>query len=166
MFFATLIRDGGRTLVRNKLRSGLTVLGITIGIAAVICVVAIGQAGSVQIQKQLENLGDNFIWVEAGGRNVNGIRTGNGQTKTLTEGDAKAILQQIPLIKAVSANVDGSVQVVYQGQNWATRYNGVSPSFFDIKKWTFALGGPFSQDDVDHASEVCVLGNTVKQNLF
>jgi putative ABC transport system permease protein len=154
------------TLFRNKMRSSLTVLGITIGIAAVICVVAIGRAGQAQVEEQLANLGDNFVWIEAGGRAVNGRRTGTHATKTLTLGDAAAIKSQVSLIKAVSPNVDGSFQVVYGNQNWYTGYRGVSPAYFDIKRWLIAEGSPFTQDDVDHAADVCVLGQTVRQQLF
>src|SRR5689334_7839726 len=98
-------------LFRNKMRSLLTVLGITIGIAAVICVVGIGKAGQAQVEQQLDNLGDAFVWIEAGGRAVNGVRTGTHGTKSLTLADAAAIKAQIPLIKAVSPNVDGQTQI-------------------------------------------------------
>jgi putative ABC transport system permease protein len=153
-------------LLRNKMRSLLTVLGITIGIAAVICVVAIGKAGQAQVEQQLNNLGDNFVWIEAGGRAVNGVRTGPRGTKTLTLGDAIAIKNQIPLIKSVSPNVDGSTQVVYGNQNWFTTYRGVSPEYFDIKRWGIDEGAPFTQDDVDRAAAVCVIGRTVRNQLF
>ena len=166
MFLVDILKDGGRTLMRNKLRSVLTVLGITIGIGAVICIVAIGQAGSSQIQASLANLGDNFVWIEAGGRAVNGVRTGNHGTKTLTVGDAIAIKQQIPLIKMVTPNVDANAQLVYGNRNWATHYRGVTPDWFDIKKWDVMQGGIFSQEDVDKDQNVCVLGKTVADNLF
>jgi len=103
---AALLRSALVALLRNKMRSVLTVLGITIGIAAVICVVAIGKAGQARVQQQLNNLGDNFVWIEAGGRAVNGVRTGTHETKTLTVADAVAIKNQISLIKSVSPNVD------------------------------------------------------------
>jgi putative ABC transport system permease protein len=154
------------SLLRNKLRSSLTVLGITIGIAAVICVVAIGKAGQARVEQQLQNLGDNFVWIEAGGRAVNGVRTGPRGTKTLTFGDAVAIKNQVPLIKNVSPNVDGSVQVVYGNQNWFTTFRGVSPEYFDIKRWTIEQGAVFVQDDVDQAADVCVIGRTVRRQLF
>jgi putative ABC transport system permease protein len=153
-------------LFRNTMRSVLTVLGITIGIAAVICVVAIGKAGQAQVQQQLSNLGDNFVWVEAGGRAVNGRRTGSHSTKTLTVADAVAIRQQISLIKLVSPNVDGSFQVIYGNQNWYTGYRGVSPEYFDIKRWGLDRGAFFTQDDVDRADGVCVIGRTVQRQLF
>src|SRR5215813_7636503 len=117
-------------LLRNKMRSVLTVLGITIGIAAVICVVAIGKAGQARVEQQLKNLGDNFVWIEAGGRAVNGVRTGTRGTKSLVLADAVAIKSQVPLIKSVSPNVDSQVQIVYGNQNWYTTFRGVSPEYF------------------------------------
>src|SRR5690242_16429714 len=92
------------TLIRHKMRTALTVLGVMIGIGAVICVVAIGQAGSEQIQAQMDNLGDNFVWIEAGSRAPNGIRTGSHGTKTLVVSDVEAIVSQVPLIKAATPN--------------------------------------------------------------
>jgi putative ABC transport system permease protein len=163
---AGLLRSALVALLRNKMRSVLTVLGITIGIAAVICVVAIGRAGQAQVERQLNNLGDNFVWIEAGGRAVNGVRTGTHATKTLTVADGVAIKNQISLIKSVSPNVDASVQVVYGNQNWFTTYRGVSPEFFDIKRWYVDQGAFFSQDDVERAADVCVLGRTVREQLF
>jgi putative ABC transport system permease protein len=155
-----------RALRRNKLRSSLTVLGITIGIAAVICVVAIGKAGQARVEQQLRNLGDNFVWIEAGGRAVNGVRTGVRGTKTLTLEDAAAIRSQIPLIKSVSPNVDASAQVVYGNQNWFTRYRGVAPEYFDIKRWFVEQGAAFTQEDVERAAGVCAVGRTVREQLF
>lgn len=154
------------TLLRNKLRSLLTVLGITIGIAAVICVVAIGKAGQARVEQQLNNLGDNFVWIEAGGRAVNGVRTGTHATNTLTLADAVAIRDQIPLIKAVSPNLDASIQIVYRNQNWYTGYRGVAPEYFDIKRWGLASGAFFSREDVERAADVCVIGQTVRDQLF
>lgn len=154
------------SLLRNKLRSVLTVLGITIGIAAVICVVAIGKAGQARVEQAMSNLGDNFVWIEAGGRAVNGVRTGPRGTKTLTLGDALAIRSQIPLIKNVSPNVDASVQVVYGNQNWFMTFRGVSPEYFEVKRWSVDQGALFTQDDVEHAADVCVLGRTVRDQLF
>src|SRR5438445_6414585 len=166
MNYATLLGSALWALLANKMRSLLTVLGITIGIAAVICVVAIGRAGQAQVERQLNNLGDNFVWIEAGGRAVNGVRTGTHGTKTLLLSDGVAIKDQIPLIKGVSPNVDGSIQIIYANQNWYTGYRGVSPEYFDIKRWFVDQGAVFSQDDVDRAANVCVIGRTVRDQLF
>jgi len=165
MLLLSATQEAVRALRRNKLRSFLTVLGVTIGIGAVICVVAIGSAASAQIQAQLDGLGDNLLWVEAGGANVQGVRTGSRETKTLTVEDMHAVAR-MPFIKAASAQVDGRVQIVYANQNWNTRYNGVSTSYFDIKRWPVRLGGPFSEEDVIRASNVCVIGETIRTVLF
>jgi len=164
--YNALLRSAVVALLRNKMRSVLTVLGITIGIAAVICVVAIGKAGQARVEQQLNNLGDNFVWVEAGGRAVNGVRTGTHGTKSLVYGDAVAIKNQVSLIKSVSPNVDGNIQIIYANQNWYTRYRGVSPEYFDIARWYIDQGAAFSQDDVDRAADVCVIGRTVREQLF
>ena len=166
MNYAVLLQSALVALLRNKMRSVLTVLGITIGIAAVICVVAIGKAGQAQVEQQLNNLGDNFVWIEAGGRAVNGVRTGTHGTKTLTYADAIAIKNQVSLIKSVSPNVDGPVQIIYGNQNWFTSFRGVSPEYFDIKRWYVDQGAAFSQDDVDRAADVCAIGHTVRDQLF
>jgi len=164
--YTALLRSALVALLRNKLRSVLTVLGITIGIAAVICVVAIGKAGQARVEQQLNNLGDNFVWIEAGGRAVNGRRTGTHGTKTLVMSDAVAIKNQVSLIKSVSPNVDGTVQIIYGNQNWYTGYRGVSPEYFDIKRWYIDQGAAFTQDDVERSADVCVIGRTVRDQLF
>jgi len=108
-----------RVLERNKLRTALTVLGIVIAIAAVICTVAVGQGATNQVQDQLTALGLNMVWIEAGGRNVNGVRTCNGQTKTLTVEDSAAILASVAQITSVAPNVDGPMQVAYANHRTA-----------------------------------------------
>jgi putative ABC transport system permease protein len=166
MWFQIIVREALRALFRNKMRSTLTVLGITIGIGAVICVIAIGQAGSEQVQKQLDNLGENFVWIEAGSRAPNGIRTGSHGTKTLTADDGYAILKQVPLLKSMSPQVDANAQIIYSNRNWSTQYRGVSPDYMSIKRWDVVQGVPFTQEDLDRAAPVCVIGNTVKEQLF
>ncbi len=162
----SILAEAAKALRRNKLRSALTILGITIGIGAVICVVAIGTAGSEQLQDQLNQLGDNLVWVEAGGMSVNGVRTGSLATKSLVLADAEAITKEIKLIKSVSPQVDGSVRVVYGNHNWFTRYAGESPEYLQIKRWDISEGTNLTQDDVERAANVCILGNTVKDQLF
>src|SRR6202162_1502246 len=148
-------------LARNKLRTALTMLGITIGIAAVICTVAIGEGGSQRIREQLQNLGDNFVWVEAGGRNVNGIRTGNGKWKTPNISGENAIVQSVPLIKMGSPQVDARIQIIYANTNWSTTYRGVTPEFLSVRRWALAEGACFTQHDVVVSANVVLLGRTV-----
>lgn len=166
MNYSALLRSALVALLQNKMRSVLTVLGITIGIAAVICVVAIGKAGQARVEQQLNSLGENFVWIEGGGRAVNGVRTGTHDTKTLVYADAVAIKNQVALFKSVSPNVDDPVQVVNGNQTWHASYREVLPEFFEIKRWYVDQGAVFSQDDVDRAADVCVLDRTVRDQLF
>ena len=155
-----------RALYRNKLRSALAAIGITIGIAAVVCVVAIGTAGSQRAEQQLQNLGDNLVWIEAGSRNVNGVRSGSYGMTSLTMEDAETILREVSLIKSVSPQVDGSVLIACGNRNWTTHYRGVAPEFLEIRRWELAEGVPFTREDVEHAAKVCMIGQTVRQQLF
>ena len=155
-----------RALDRNKMRTMLTMLGITIGIGAVICTVAIGQGGSSMIHDQLEGLGTNMVWIEAGTRSVNGVQTGDMETMSLKVDDAIAIQESLPLIASVAPNVDGPMQIVYGNQNWSTHYRGVSPEYFNIRRWPVYLGALFTQPDVDHMTNVCLPGKTVVDMLF
>ncbi len=165
-YLRTIIIEAFRELGRNTVRSTLTVMGIAVGIAAFICVVAIGRAGSGKIEQQLHDLGDNMIWIEAGSRTASGVRLGSRQTKTLTVEDAQAILSQVPQIKSSVPNVDGHVQVIYGNLNWGTTFRGVSPEFMEVRRWEMQQGGFFTQEDVDRAAPVCVLGQTVVEGLF
>jgi putative ABC transport system permease protein len=162
----TLVSESVRGLSRNKLRSALAALGITIGIAAVVCVVAIGRAGSDVLEQQLNNLGDNLVWVEAGSRNVNGVRSGTHGMNNLTAEDAGAILREVPLIKSVSPHADGNVRLAYQNRNWSTQYRGVSPEYLEIKRWRIGEGAPFTEEQVEQSASVCLIGQTVKDQLF
>jgi putative ABC transport system permease protein len=166
MDLATILREALIALKRNRVRSALTMLGIIMGVGAFICVIAVGEAGSSRVEQQLNSVGDNLIWVEAGSRAKSGVRIGSRGIKTLTAGDSQAVLEQIPGVKNASPNVDGRVQIVYGNLNWGTQYRGVSPEFFDIRKWFFRLGGSFTQEDMDRNAAVCVLGQTVATNLF
>jgi putative ABC transport system permease protein len=166
MTWETIFREVFRALVRNRIRSLLTMLGIIMGVGSFICVVAVGNAGSSRVEDQLSKVGDNLIWVEAGSRARSGVRIGSRGTKTLIAGDARAVLEQVPGIKAAAPNVDGRIQAVYGNLNWGTQYRGVSPEFFEIRKWEIRLGAAFTQDDMDRNAAVCVLGATVATNLF
>ncbi len=166
MQLSTIFREALQALVRNRARSLLTMLGIVMGVGSFICVVAVGRAGSSRVETQLSNVGDNLIWVEAGSRARSGVRIGSRGTKTLVEGDSRAVLDQVPGVKSASPNVDGRIQVVYGNLNWGTQYRGVSPEYFEIRKWNVNLGAAFTQDDMEKNAPVCVLGPTVATNLF
>src|SRR5258708_11016265 len=162
----SLASEAIRALSSNKLRSGLAALGITIGIAAVVCVVAIGRAGSDRLEEQLSNLGDNLVWVEAGSRNVNGVRSGTHGMTNLTVEDAQAILREVPQIRSVSPQVDSRMSVVYRNRTWSTTYRGVSPEYLQIKRWQVAEGVPFTEEQVQQSANVCLIGQTVRDQLF
>jgi len=165
-YLRTIFMESFRELARNKVRSALTILGIAVGIAAFTCVVAIGNAGSSKIEEQLHNLGDNMIWVEAGARAKSGVRVGSRGSRTLIVEDALAIQKQIRGTKSVVPNVDSRTQVVYGNLNWGTQYRGVTPGYLEVRRWDMRLGTFFTQEDVERASAVCVLGQTVVDNLF
>jgi len=164
--FTLFCVEAVRALRRNKLRSALAAVAIMIGVAAIVCVFAIGRAGSRRAEEQLRNLGDNFVWIEAGSRAPSGVRTGSHGTTSLTLEDAEAIRRDMPLIKRVSPNVDGSIQVIFGDRNWRTHYRGVDPEYFDIKHWEVAAGAPFTDEDVLRSSSVCLIGQTVRDQLF
>lgn len=166
MSLRTIIREAFQALIRNRVRSLLTMLGIIMGVGSFICVVAVGNAGSSRVEAQLSNVGDNLVWVEAGSRARNGVRVGSRGSKTLVVGDAQAVLDQVPGIKSAAPNVDGRIQAVYGNLNWGTQYRGVSPEYFEIRKWNLRLGAAFTQDDMERNAPVCVLGPTVASNLF
>jgi putative ABC transport system permease protein len=166
MDILSILRIALRALSRNKMRSSLTMLGIIIGVGAVIAMVGVGQGARQQVQDQIAAMGSNILFVGAGSVNKGGQRTGFGGTKTLVQGDVDAILREVPTIKAIAPNDGTSGQMVYENQNWSTRVNGTTPAFFDVRLWPVQKGTIFSQDDVDQAANVVVLGTTVATNLF
>ena len=166
MTFNSILRESLKALARNRIRTLLTMLGIIMGVGSFICVVAVGNAGSSRVEDQLNKVGDNLIWVEAGSRARNGERIGSRGPKTLMLGDSQAVVEQVPGVKSASPNVDGHIQVVYGNLNWGTQYRGVSPEYFEIRKWEIRLGAAFTQEDVEKNAPVCVLGQTVAANLF
>src|SRR5215469_7551213 len=161
-----VIRVALRALARNKMRTILTMLGIIIGVGAVICTVAIGQGAGQQVQDQIKSLGDNMIMVMAGSINQGGVRLGSGATKTLVAEDGDAIRSQVPNVVAESPSVGANAQLVNGNQNWSTRIQGVSPDFFTIRSWGVQEGSEFTQRDVTLAANVCVIGQTVADQLF
>lgn len=165
MDFRAIFRVALKALARNKMRTILTMLGIIIGVGAVICTVAIGEGASNQVQEQIASLGDNMVMVFAGSVNSHGVHMGSQATKTLTPGDAQAIAQ-IPFVKYVSPGTGAGEQIVYQDQNWFSGVQGQGPAYFKIREWPVIEGSPFTQRDVQSATNVCVLGQTVVDNLF
>jgi len=155
-----------RALMVNRTRSALTMLGIIIGVAAVIAMVGVGTGATARIQAQIQSIGSNLIIVLPGSISSNGVRLGSGAVATLTEDDAKAIAAECPSVSAVAPSVRGGVQVVYGSNNWATTAQGVTPEYMTIRDYTMVSGAFFTSQDVDAAAKVAVLGETVVQNLF
>ncbi|MEK6300957.1 MAG: ABC transporter permease [Acidobacteriota bacterium] len=157
-----------RALSRNKLRSSLTMLGIIIGVGAVIAMVGIGQGASSSIQSQIANLGDNMLFVMSGSMNTSGMRGGAGSNNTLTPEDADAIERECPSVRAVSPGVRANGQLVFGNQNWvaSSGIQGTNEKFPDIRRWPLASGEFFSEGDVRTSNRVCVIGKTVAENLF
>ena len=163
-FFGTL-RLATQALLRNRVRSVLTMLGIIIGVAAVIVTVGIGVGARNSVQAQIDSLGSNMLIVLPGSLNQGGVRTGNGGASSLTPADGMAIAQ-LPGVAAVSPSVSSRTQVVANGNNWQTTVTGVAPTYPFIRSWPLASGTFFTQSDVGSAAKVAVLGQTVVQNLF
>jgi len=166
MNFTNTFRLALRALARNKMRSALTMLGIIIGVGAVIAVVSIGQGAQYMVQQGIQAMGTNVVFIAAGSGRPGGIRVGYGGVKTLTIDDMKAILREIPLIKEAAPSVSSRRQVIYGNQNWSTSVTGTTPNFFEIRNWSIQAGSVFSDEEVDLAANVCVIGTTVARNLF
>ena len=150
----------------NRLRSALTMLGIVIGVAAIIAMVAVGSGATERIQQQIEAIGSNLILVIPGSITSNGVRLGSGATVTLSEDDARAIASECPAVATVAPTVRGGAQVTYGNNNWATSIVGTTPDYLTIRDQTVVRGNPFSADDGSSGTKVALLGGTVSQNLF
>ena len=155
-----------RALLRNKMRSALTALGIIIGVAAVIAMVSIGQGAKAQVELQVASLGRNVILIFAGSTTASGLHTGWGSAGTLKLEDAEAIRREIPGVVNISPEVRSVMQVAAGNQNWATQVQGESPGYFDLRQWPLALGVGFTDQDVRGANKVCVIGKTVAKQLY
>jgi len=166
MDFWNTLRLALRALARNKLRSSLTMLGIIIGVGAVIATVSIGQGAEYLVQQGIQSMGTNAVFVSAGSNRPGGARLGFWAVKTLTIDDMNAILREVPLIREAAPAVVSRVQVVYQNQNWYTTIQGTTSNYFTIRSWPVQAGSSFSQDEVDSAANTCVLGTTVARILF
>jgi len=155
----------GRSLFRNRTRSLLTMLGIIIGVAAVIVTISIGAGARVSVQQSINGLGSNLLIIVPGSVTQGGARSGFGGASTLTPKDGLA-LAALPHVAAVSPMVTARAQVISNGNNWQTQINGVSPSYTFIRTWPLASGTLFSDTDIAASAKVAVLGQTVASNLF
>ena len=160
------VRIAFRALQLNRLRSALTMLGIVIGVAAVIATAAIGSGAKQRIQQQIASIGSNIIMVLPGSLTSSGLRMGTGNAVTLSESDARELPAQCPDIALAVPVVRGGAQIVYENSNWATIIFGTTPGFLEVRDLSVAEGASFSEQDVDSASKVALLGKTVVSNLF
>ena len=165
MLFRSL-RIALRALRINKMRSFLTMLGIIIGIAAVIAMMAVGSGASYIISQQIASIGSNILLVIPGSTTSGGIRTGSGGVQTLTYDDARAIQHECPSVALAAPTVRGSGQVIYGNQNWSTLLMGSTPELLIIRDWPVVAGRSITSSDVDGAAKVCLLGQSVAQILF
>ncbi len=166
MDFTSILRIAIRAMARNKMRTLLTMLGIIIGVGAVIAMVGVGQGAQQKVQDQIAAMGTNIVFVSSGTVNRGGLNMGVGATKSLINDDVKAVLQECPAVAAAAPGSTASAQVVFAGNNWYTRVTGTEPQYFDIRDWPMASGASFTDSDVKTAANVAVIGETVRQNLF
>lgn len=150
----------------NLLRSVLTMLGIIIGVAAVITMLAVGSGAEARIKEQIKSLGSNLMIITAGARTANGARIGTGITPDLTEDDAAAITREVPEVEAVAPTYRGSAQVVFGNANWATQVFGITPDYFTVRNWTLESGRMFEPAEMSGAGKVALIGQTVARELF
>ncbi|HEV7396694.1 MAG TPA: ABC transporter permease [Pyrinomonadaceae bacterium] len=163
-----IIRVAFRALIRNKMRAALTMLGIIIGVSAVIAMVSIGQGASASVQAQIESIGTNLLFLSAGAQNVGGVRSGTGDsgTNTLTVEDLDAIKREVPSVSMVTPTVNARSQLVFGNMNWNTSVQGVSEQYPEVRKWNVQTGSFFAESDVRTAGRVIVIGQTIADNLF
>jgi putative ABC transport system permease protein len=168
MNLLVIFRVAIRALGRNKARSALTMLGIVIGVGAVIAMVSIGQGAQASVQEQISNVGTNLLFLRAGSQNVGGVQTGTDDSgsRSLKVEDIEAIRREIPSVAMASPSVNARVQIIAGNQNWRTSVQGVAEQFPEIRKWSVASGRFFADTDIATAARVAVIGQTIANNLF
>jgi putative ABC transport system permease protein len=166
MKIRNILLSAFRALQRNKMRSFLTMLGIIIGVGAVIAMLAIGQGAEFSVEQQINALGTNVLIVLPGTQQTSGVRVGAGSVTTLTEDDALAIQKECPAVALVSPGTRSGGQVIAGNMNWATSTEGTGSDYLEIRKWNVEYGDFYTDQDVKSAAKVCVLGKTVADNLF
>jgi len=160
-----MLGEAWHAMAANRMRTFLTMLGMVIGVGAVILMMAIGQGVQYSINQSIASMGSNLFLVVSGSTTSGGVRLGGGAAPTLTVGDAEAIAE-LPNIAAAAPVASGSAQVIYGPNNWSTGISGVTPDYLEVANWELADGYWMSDSDVRSATRVAVLGNTVAQNLF
>ncbi len=166
MNLAAIVRIALTALARNKLRSGLTMLGIIIGVAAVIAMIAVGGGAQARVEEQIKQLGSNIILVIPGSINAGGVRLGSGVQQTLTEEDANVLARDVPEVQVAAPTIRTGAQVVYGNSNWGTTIYGATADYFEARDWPLAAGRGFEAAEVSGAAKVAIVGQTVVQQLF
>jgi putative ABC transport system permease protein len=163
-----LCRVAAQGFSRHRMRALLTALGIIIGVGAFITMVALGSGASAKVSEQIASMGTNMLVASGGTSNVGGVRGGSGTSGSaaLTDDDVDAIARGVASVRWVAPMVTTNAQVVWGGMNWATSITGTSPEYLDIRAWGMASGAFFTLRDVQTAAKVCILGQTVAQQLF
>ncbi|MBI4688000.1 MAG: ABC transporter permease [Nitrospirae bacterium] len=154
-----------KALMANKMRSALTMLGIIIGVGAVITMLAVGTGASQRISEQISSIGSNLLMILPGATSASGVRTGGAQP-TLSLADADAIKRESTAVSYVAPDLSEIAQVLYGNQNWSTAIRGTTPDILQVRDWQLAAGKPFTEQDVKSAAKVCLVGQTVVENLF
>jgi len=165
-FAAMVLLSAAQAVGRNTLRSALTALGVFIGVAALIAMVAVGQGANQAVAKQIESLGTNMLVVLPGATSAAGVRAGYGSASTLTTTDADALRREDPAVADVGYMIRQMSQVAYGSQNWTTSVVGATPQYLQITNWAIAAGRPLDESDERHAGMVALIGQTVYQQLF
>lgn len=163
---SSTIKISFRALRVNKMRSALTMLGIIIGVGAVITMLAVGTGASKRIADQISSMGSNLIMILPGATTSGGVRMGSGTQPTLTMGDAEAIYRECSAVSNVAPILSGVAQIVYGHLNWSTGVVGTTPDMLIVRDWPLTSGRPFTDQDVKSATKVCILGQSVVDNLF
>ena len=160
------LRIAVNALRLNKMRSSLTMLGIIIGVAAVIVMIAVGGGAQARIQSQIKSLGSNLMILLPGSTTASGVRLGSGASQNLTEDDATAITKEVSEVQFAAPTNRGGAQIIAGNNNWSTQIQGVTPEFFDVREWPLASGRMFEQAEIAGSAKVVILGQTVASQLF
>ncbi len=155
-----------RALRINKMRSALTMLGVIIGVGAVIAMLAVGTGASKKIQEQISSMGSNLLVILPGSSSSGGIRMGSGTQPTLSLADSEAILKECPAVSDVAPSLNGVAQIVYGNLNWSTGVVGTTSGMLSVREWPLTAGREFTDEEIRSAGKVCLIGTTIVDNLF